>query len=784
MTTPGDAAGADVDASRPLPKIRRLDENVINRIAAGEIIQRPANAIKELIENCLDASSTSINIIIKDGGLKILQIQDNGHGISLEDLPIVCERFTTSKLRQFEDLEKIETFGFRGEALASISHVAHVTITSRTRGSACAYRGCYADGKLVSPKPGASVDPKPVAGNVGTTITIEDLFFNMDVRRKAIKNSSEEYNRIVDIVQKYAIHNSGVSFTCKKHGSNAGDVHTATGATVIDNIRYVYGVQLAKELLDFKHENEVLEFSAAGYISNANYHQKKMIFLLFINHRLVDSNSIKRALETMYAKYLPKGQHPFVYVSLMVKPQNVDVNVHPTKREVHLLREDKITEILNEALEDRLASANASRTYYTQTLLPGASVAKTTADELAEVRKSASKVPEHKMVRTDAKTRTLDAFITTVTTPNAKSRITQKATTSSTTAPSATAMVPKAHVATAKQVNSGMRKRPRDDDDLFEDEGNAPVRIDRSDDEMEFAAVPQSSNPAPATGKRQYTDVRLISVLELRNEVKRTIHQGLTELFRHHTFVGCIDEGRALFQYQTGLYMVNYQEASCELFYQLILRVFSNFGFIRLATPLRIFDLVMVGLDEEEKIGQVLDEHGVSKVDVAKRIVKTLVDRRVMLLEYFSFKVSEEGELEALPALLKGYVPNFDKLPLFFVRCQSEVTWETEKECFETLSRELSLLYAVEPPAGLFTRRRSSARDHSNDSNVMEIDGKAGSNGKDDEDEARKQYMWTVEHVIFPAFRTFFQVPNSFVDNGAIVKLATLSDLYKVFERC
>lgn len=163
---------------------------MVNKIAAGEIIVAPVHALKELIENAVDAGSTSLEILAKDGGLKLLQITDNGHGINVsqkpwhaavrsrplttdqrDDMPILCERFTTSKLKTFEDLTTIGTYGFRGEALASISHIAHLTITTKTADSSCAWRAHYADGRLVPPKPGQSADPKPTAGRGGTQIT-------------------------------------------------------------------------------------------------------------------------------------------------------------------------------------------------------------------------------------------------------------------------------------------------------------------------------------------------------------------------------------------------------------------------------------------------------------------------------------------------------------------------------------------------------------------------------------------------------------------------------------
>lgn len=389
--------------------IRRLDETVVNRIAAGEVIQRPANAIKEMIENCLDAKSTSIQVVVKEGGLKLIQIQDNGTGIRKEDLDIVCERFTTSKLQSFEDLAHISTYGFRGEALASISHVAHVTITTKTADGKCAYRAHYSDGKLKAP-------PKPCAGNQGTQITVEDLFYNISTRRKALKNPSEEYGKILEVVGRYSIHNSGISFSVKKQGETVADVRTLPNATTVDNIRSIFGNAVSRELIEVECEDKTLAFKMNGYISNANYSVKKCIFLLFINHRLVESTSLRKAIETVYAAYLPKNTHPFLYLSLEISPQNVDVNVHPTKHEVHFLHEDSILERVQQHIESRLLGSNASRTYFTQTLLPGLTgpsgeAVKSAADVTPSSTGSGDKVYAYQMVRTDCREQKLDAFL-------------------------------------------------------------------------------------------------------------------------------------------------------------------------------------------------------------------------------------------------------------------------------------------------------------------------------------------------------------------------------------
>ncbi|KAK5139372.1 hypothetical protein LTR04_003632, partial [Oleoguttula sp. CCFEE 6159] len=360
--------------AEPPRRIKALDQDVVNKIAAGEIIVAPVHALKELIENAVDAGSTSLEILVKDGGLKLLQITDNGHGINREDLPILCERFTTSKLKAFEDLTSIGTYGFRGEALASISHIAHLTVTTKTKESSCAWRAHYASGKLSPAKPGQSADPKPCAGRQGTQITVEDLFYNVPTRRRAFRSASEEYAKILDLVGRYAVHSAGVAFSCKKQGESSASVSVPSNSSTVDRIRIIHGGAVANELIRFEAANERWGFNSEGWISNANYNVKRTVLLLFINHRSVESSSIRKAIEQTYATFLPKGGHPFVYLSLEIDPARVDVNVHPTKREVNFLNEDEIIEVICDEIRASLGKVDTSRTFMIQSLLPGTRV--------------------------------------------------------------------------------------------------------------------------------------------------------------------------------------------------------------------------------------------------------------------------------------------------------------------------------------------------------------------------------------------------------------------------
>ena len=632
-------------------RIRALEQDVVNKIAAGEIIVAPVHALKELIENAVDAGSTSLEILVKEGGLKLLQITDNGCGISKDDLPILCERFTTSKLKSFEDLQAIGTYGFRGEALASISHIAHLAVTTKTTDSSCAWKAHYAGGKLTPAKPGQTEDPKACAGRQGTQISVEDLFYNVPTRRRAFRSASEEYAKIADVVGKYAVHCQGVAFSCKKHGEAGAGIAVPVNASVRDRIRLTQNSNAANELMEFQITNDQYGFKADGLVSNANYNGKKTSMLLFINHRSVDSSAIKKAIEQTYSVFLPKGGKPFIYLSLDIDPARVDVNVHPTKREVNFLNEDEIIELVCEEIRTRLGKVDTSRTFMTQSLLSGAktpSISKAnTLPEAPPSAASASHRPsttqagssrkpyENNLIRTDAKSRKI------------------------------TAMLPQA-------------QRP-------ESPSHEPVS-----DDIDYEYT-----------DKEATICRLTTIKDLRASVRENMHNELTDTYANHTFVGIADETKRIAAIQGGvkLFLVDYGMTASEYFYQLALTDFGNYGTIRFNPPLALQDLLQIAVEQARAMES--DNVDVDWDNVAAAVANQLISRKDMLFEYFALEVSSQGDLLTIPLLMKSYMPCMAKLPNFLLRLGPHVDWTDEKGCFQSFLRELASFYAPEalPPA-------------------------------------------------------------------------------------
>jgi DNA mismatch repair protein MLH1 len=637
----------------------------------------------------------------------------------------LCERFTTSKLKAFEDLTSIGTYGFRGEALASISHIAHLKVATRTKESSCAWEAHYADGKLTSPKPGQSAEPKPKAGRQGTQITVEDLFYNIPSRRRAFRSASEEYAKILELVGKYAVHCSGVAFSCKKAGDNSGSsVSVPASATTKDRIRQLHGSAVANELVSMKSENDRWGFKCEGWISTANYNAKRTNMLLFINHRSVESAVIKKSVEQTYATFLPKGGHPFFYLSLEIEPARVDVNVHPTKREVHFLNEDEIVAMICDEISTSLSKVDTSRSFMTQSLLsnprvPFATPMKPTAPiaatpitgDLAD--RSASKAPksssrrpnENNLIRTDA---------------------------------------------SARKITSMLQPQRSVDEAANED------------DEMEYEVT-----------EKQPMACRLTSVKELRAEVRDAMHNELTDIISTHTFVGIVDEQKRIVAIQGGvkLFLVDYGMLCNEYFYQLGLTDFANYGTIRFNPPLPLEDLLKVAAEQERRnAGDAADE--LDWDEVVQSVREVLIAKAALLLEYFSMEVTPEGELCSIPLLMKGYTPSMAKLPQFLLRLGPHVNWNDEKGCFQTLLRELASFYVPEslplPP-----------------SPTPEASGKGKQKLAEEDPEIaarRAKVREAIEHVIFPACKSRLVATKGLLKG--VMEIANLKGLYRVFERC
>ncbi|TVY39901.1 DNA mismatch repair protein [Lachnellula subtilissima] len=674
-------------------RIRALDPDVVNKIAAGEIIVAPVHALKELIENAVDAGSTSLEVLIKEGGLKLLQITDNGHGISKEDLPILCKRFTTSKLKAFEDLTSIGTYGFRGEALASISHIAHLTLclegTLRQRevDSRKAWSKCGSEAHGWAPR-NANHRGRPLLQRPNPPA--------------AFRSASEEYNKILDVVGRYAIHCDGVAFSCKKHGEASTTISTQSNSSTVDRIRQIHGSSVAAELIEFTSSDETYGYRARGWTTNANYHVKKTVLLLFINHRSVDSPNIRKAIEQTYLNFLPKGGHPFTYLSLDIDPQRVDVNVHPTKNEVNFLNEDEIIEKICGDIRVKLANVDTSRTFMTQTLLPGAHIPLISADSTVPPNPNPTK---NNLVRTDAKVRKITSMLP----------------------PSA----------------------PRGSE--------TPLTPNMHPSDLEY----QQSDREPI-------NCRLMTVKDLRAEVRDKMHNDLTEIFASHTFVGVVDERRRLAAIQGGvrLFLVDYGMVANEYFYQVGLTDFGNFGVIRFETPLNLRELLALAAEHEKaSLTPINTEDDFEVQDAVDLVSAQLIERRDMLLEYFSFEISPEGDIISIPLLLKGYTPSLAKLPSFLLRLGPHINWSSEKDCFETFLRELASFYVPEqlPP--------SSGPEDAEERVDEELKSR------------RAEVVKVVEDVLFPAFRARLIATRS-LGKGAVVEIANLKGLYRVFERC
>lgn len=321
-----------------------LDQNTINKIAAGEVIERPASVVKELLENAIDAKATAVTVEIRDGGISFIRVTDNGGGIPKEEVPTAFLRHSTSKISSAEDLFTVASLGFRGEALSSIAAVAQVELITKTSEQISGIRYQIEGGKERSMEEIGAPD--------GTTFLVRNLFYNTPVRQKFLKTAQTEGAHVAALVEKIAMSHPDISIRFIQNNQNK--LHTSGNHNLKDIIYTVFGREIAANLLPVECEEEILQirgFAGKPVIARSNRNFENY----YINGRYVRSGLVAKAIEEAYKPFMMQHKYPFVLLHLTVEPEYLDVNVHPTKMELRFRDEERIYRMIYHAVSDALA---------------------------------------------------------------------------------------------------------------------------------------------------------------------------------------------------------------------------------------------------------------------------------------------------------------------------------------------------------------------------------------------------------------------------------------------
>lgn len=740
----------EVDSTEPTAVIKVLPEDVVKVIAAGEVVSRPGAALKEILENSLDAGAKKVTVTAQGGGLKLLSVADDGHGIDKEDLAMVCRRHATSKLSGIEDLKTVSTFGFRGEAMASISAVARVSLITKTSQQTFGYSASYVAGELIG-------EPKAMAATNGTTVTVEDLFFNLPTRRNSLHNYGEEYRLISDVVARYAIRYPAVAFVCRKigeRGRSRPDVNTKPNASVLDNIRVAFGHSIAGELVPVNAEFG--EVKMESLVTKACFNLKKRLFVCFINGRLVDCAVFRRAIFSTLAQFLPKDKHPFVYIKITMPQHDIDVNVHPAKSEVRFLNEQPIVDCYIEALMKHLNS-ESSRAFLAQTVLESSQGS----------GGMTFSVKEGVVIHTNQNSQTLD-----LDSDNFRPR---SAPSSSSRPPSGKSTAP------SRKGSAGSSSVNQLDTQNSSENGSRPGtpkyvgprykdRTDSLPSRGGMEAYVNSNDPASSAGvnlstwRKRSEDAPplLVSIREALEDLKSERDASLAELFKSHIFVGRADDKFALIQHQVNLLCVEIGPILRPLLYKQILTRFADLERLVLEPPIPLTRLIRVHFKRHPNIK-----------DETNECAEKLFYHRLLLDDYFSIRISgsspNHANLITLPFVFRGIAPDMKVLPHFFHKMATLVNWDDEKPCLVGIASHLAELFAYHwtPWNGL---------------QESEVGASAEEDAEGDKDEQRRD--WVLQHVLFKCLRTDYHPPKSLNGRNVVRQLTSLPKLYSVFERC
>ncbi|WP_440858676.1 DNA mismatch repair endonuclease MutL [Staphylococcus shinii] len=327
-------------------KIKELQTSLANKIAAGEVVERPGSVVKELLENAIDAQATEINIEVVQSGVESIRVVDNGTGIAIEDLGLVFHRHATSKLDQDDDLFHIRTLGFRGEALASISSVSKVTLKTCTDNE---------ERQEIYVENGEILNQKPAKAKRGTDILVESLFYNTPARLKYIKSLYTELGKITDIVNRMAMSHPDIRISLISDGKTI--IKTNGSGRTNEVMAEIYGMKVAKDLVHITGDTS--DYHLEGYVAKPEHSRSNKHYIsIFINGRYIKNFLLNKAIQEGYHTLLMIGRFPICYINIEMDPILVDVNVHPTKLEVRLSKEDQLFELIvekiREAFQDRI----------------------------------------------------------------------------------------------------------------------------------------------------------------------------------------------------------------------------------------------------------------------------------------------------------------------------------------------------------------------------------------------------------------------------------------------
>ncbi|GAA5801029.1 hypothetical protein HPULCUR_006471 [Helicostylum pulchrum] len=670
-------------------KIERLSTSVVNRIAAGEIIHHPYNAVKEMTENSLDAGSTYIQIELINSSLGSIKIIDNGRGIKMDDMPLVCERYATSKLKEFKDLLKLETFGFRGEALSSISQISNVIIVSKPRDNPYGYQ------------------------------------------KKALRSPTEERRHILDVIKKYAIHNPTVRFTLKK--DNSTEMSTQATLSTLDRIQQVYGASVSSCLKTIEYADSRCQFKImSSDPSDPNYgrHNKKA-------YRLIDNNKIKKEMKLVYTGITNGINPPFIYVSLKVEPSHVDVR---------LLNEDEITDKITTALSANISSptrkkkaapvplpekatlnhyfkpAPVNQTPSTETD-SSSSVLGTPPPSLKEPKKG--KINHYfKNVRAEKETPAANnhrngnglSYPRALPINFQNTGMDEKSGPRQRTPPTSSTMASGVRkFATPYQRISSTPLQPVDTNltpeisvsylskplqkevakrlvgvNLRKSNPVAPIATKASPVPTKAAettfATKETTPPVTEKPNLEQENLQeLDSMVTIKSDIELAEDKSLSKIFTRNQCVGIIDDVLVLLSYKARFYLVNYNTISEEYFYQLVLYNLGKFGKLFLSSSIPIKPCISLFIPNATH--RELDN-----------MIDSLLCYKDLLQSYYNIEIAlcsdnNTVQLVCLPMLLVNHTPSFDKLPIFLHNIATQIEWGNEIDCLDAIAREISSFY-------------------------------------------------------------------------------------------